>query len=222
MAFTARKHKCAGGRPRQRSPPKQPAKRALSVLKRDAVLSIAQDAARIVSGKKTLFFCQSRALTESVAERMRGRGIDVFVHHSSVSLDERREDLGELLRRTGAALQLDDAGAHWWTFAGGRINHTLKYALEWLGGWKVIVDNFELRITGDGVNFATVEEAISRMKQDGFWDAEQTRDELLARLPEYRLSKFQSALPVDKAAELVGSYLLDFRETKSLLGRNPA
>jgi len=475
-------------------PPKQPAKRALAVLKRDAVLSIAQDAARIASGKKTLFFCQSRALTESVAERMRGRGIDVFVHHSSVSLEERRaaedrfqhgadacivctstlelgidvgdldlvlqanapstvssfmqrmgrtgrragqmanttflcesieevlqavalielaregwvesvptqsrcwpvlvhqllamtlqfggvtadacwdqisrvpdfhgitraefdellghmtqedflfladgqysmgeraekifgrknfmelyavfsspvlyrvftaskrevgsleqdfvdqlveemssfllggrawvveqishrqrtiqvrpapkgkkpkwggfipqilgyelcqkikhvlisedeypyldsqaeesleerrEDLGELLRRTGAALQLDDAGAHWWTFAGGRINHTLKYALEWIGGWKVIVDNFELRITGDGVTFEAIEEAIGKMSQVGFWELDETRIALLARLPEYRLSKFQSALPDSRAAELVGSYLLD-------------
>jgi hypothetical protein len=41
------------------------------------------------AGKKSLFFCQSRALTEAVAERMRDRGTDVFVHHSSVSLEER-------------------------------------------------------------------------------------------------------------------------------------
>ena len=42
------------------------------------------------AGKKSLFFCQSRALSETVAERMRGRGIDVFVHHSSVALEERQ------------------------------------------------------------------------------------------------------------------------------------
>jgi hypothetical protein len=39
---------------------------------------------------KSLFFCQSRSLTDTVADRMRGRDIDVFVHHSSVSLEERK------------------------------------------------------------------------------------------------------------------------------------
>jgi ATP-dependent helicase Lhr and Lhr-like helicase len=71
-------------------PPKEPAKRALSVLLRESVASIAADAGMKARGKKSLFFCQSRALTESVAERMRGQNIDVFVHHSSVSLEERK------------------------------------------------------------------------------------------------------------------------------------
>jgi ATP-dependent helicase Lhr and Lhr-like helicase len=48
------------------------------------------------------------------------------------AIAERREDLGELLRRGGLALQLDEGVARWWTFAGGRINHTLKYGFEWL------------------------------------------------------------------------------------------
>lgn len=30
----------------------------------------------------------------------------------------------------------------WWTFAGGRINSTLKYGLECLWGWEVRADNF--------------------------------------------------------------------------------
>ena len=71
-------------------PPKVPAKREISVSLQESIVSLAGEAAARASGKKSLFFCQSRALTESVAERMRGRGIDVFVHHSSVSLEERR------------------------------------------------------------------------------------------------------------------------------------
>ena len=72
------------------NPPKQPAKRDLHVGLFAATIDLASEASARAAGKKSLFFCQSRALTESVAERMRGRGTDVFVHHSSVSLEERR------------------------------------------------------------------------------------------------------------------------------------
>ena len=50
--------------------------------------------------------------------------------------------------RTTQARDEDGAeyGAHWWTFAGGRINHTLKYALEVLGGWKITADSFALAV----------------------------------------------------------------------------
>ena len=50
---------------------------------------IAQEASQIAQGKKSLFFCESRSLAEDIAERMHNRGTDVFVHHSSVSLEER-------------------------------------------------------------------------------------------------------------------------------------
>lgn len=125
------------------------------------------------------------------------------------ALSEQREDLGELLRRTGNAIQVDDDGAHWWTFAGGRINHTMKYALEWIGDWKVIADNFQLRVEGDGVSHTTVDQAIARMREPGFWDDPETHHAIMARLPEYRLSKFQRALPEMAQLEMVGSYLLD-------------
>ncbi len=70
-------------------PPKTPSKKDLRVFLRETLGGIAQDASQIAQGKKSLFFCQSRALAEDIAERMRNRGTDVFVHHSSVSLEER-------------------------------------------------------------------------------------------------------------------------------------
>jgi len=51
-------------------------------------------------------------------------------------LQAKREDLGELLKRQGHAVQLDGSLGRWWTFAGGRINHTLKYAFEVSEGWR--------------------------------------------------------------------------------------
>ena len=50
---------------------------------------LAPDAAQIAKGAKSLFFCQSRSMTEAVAEQMRRAGTTVFVHHSAVSKEER-------------------------------------------------------------------------------------------------------------------------------------
>ncbi len=72
------------------NPPKEPSRKDLLVTMNESTPAIAGQAARKAAGKKSLFFCQSRSMTESVAERMRGRDIDVFVHHSSVSFEERQ------------------------------------------------------------------------------------------------------------------------------------
>ena len=70
-------------------PPKGKAQRQLLIVHRPDLSSLARDAAKVARGKKSLFFCQSRAMTEAVAENMRGSGTDVFVHHSAVSKGER-------------------------------------------------------------------------------------------------------------------------------------
>ncbi|MBI1948540.1 MAG: DEAD/DEAH box helicase [Deltaproteobacteria bacterium] len=70
-------------------PPKGKAQRQLLVVHRPTLPALARDASKLALGKKSLFFCQSRAMTETVAENMRGSGTDVFVHHSAVSREER-------------------------------------------------------------------------------------------------------------------------------------
>ncbi|QDE82494.1 DEAD/DEAH box helicase [Myxococcus xanthus] len=120
-----------------------------------------------------------------------------------------REDLGPLLRRSGPPVQADaEGGALWWNFAGGRINHTLKYALEATQGWKVVADNFFLKVAGTGVSHGTIEAALRQLGVPGFWDVERLRT-LQARIPPYRLSKFQDALPDAAVTEMLGMYFLD-------------
>lgn len=128
-------------------------------------------------------------------------------------IDTQREELGDLLRRPGAALLMDGAIGRWWTFAGGRINHTLKYGLEVAGGWKVVADNFQVRIEGDGINHESVRRVIGQMGAQGFWDSPQARRAVLGRLPGYRLSKFQGCLPERFALEVIERYLLDVEGT---------
>jgi ATP-dependent Lhr-like helicase len=140
-------------------------------------------------------------------------------------IEQKREELGDLLRRPGHAVQIDGPVARWWTFAGGRVNHTLKYGFEVAEGWKVVADNFQLRIEGDGVahegdgvTHESVRKAIGKMASLGFWGAPDMRRAVLGKLPGYRLSKFQECLPETFALEVIESYLLDVRGTVRWLG----
>ena len=80
-----------------------------------------------------------------------------------------------------------------------------------------MADNFALRITGPGVSDGAVRAAAAEMAGAEFWEKPETRQALLARLPAYRLSKFQDALPDAFAVEMVGSYLLDLARTREFL-----
>ncbi|HQX54139.1 MAG TPA: helicase-related protein, partial [Planctomycetaceae bacterium] len=70
-------------------PPKKPSRRQLLIVHEPDQTQIAIAAAQVARGYKSLFFCQSRATTEAVAETMRRAGTKVFVHHSAVSKEER-------------------------------------------------------------------------------------------------------------------------------------
>jgi ATP-dependent Lhr-like helicase len=142
-----------------------------------------------------------------------------YLHPSAVAaLSERREELADLLRRAARPVQVEAGVACWWTFAGGKINYTLKYGLEVSEGWKVVADNFLLRIEGAGIGHQSVGRAIERMSTSAFWKAPETRRAILGRLPGYRLSKFQGCLPEELALEVIEHYLLDVEETVRWLG----
>jgi len=103
--------------------------------------------------------------------------------------------------RSGSALS-------WWC-----ASRAVRDELEITGGWKVIADNLQLRIEGDGVNHETVREAIGRMARPDFWNQPDVRRAVLAKLPGYRLSKFQDCLPERFALEVLERYLLDVEGT---------
>jgi len=133
-----------------------------------------------------------------------------------------RDDFRELVRRTDHALQLDDGAARWWTFAGGRINQTLKHALTQTTGWKIVADNLHLRLEGDGIQHGTVEQAILDISTRAFWSDLTVWEKIIASLPPYRLSKFQPALPPRFQQEMIGRYLLDLEGTQAFLLGSPS
>jgi len=70
-------------------PPRSPAPRSIAIDlctdMHDAALGIAQ----VARSHKSLVFVESRARAERVAQALSGRGVEVFIHHSSVSRADR-------------------------------------------------------------------------------------------------------------------------------------
>jgi ATP-dependent Lhr-like helicase len=85
-------------------PPRPKSVREITVRLREDTALLASEASRQGTGKKSLFFCQSRSLAETVAERMRGNELEVFVHHSSVSLEERQAAEARFSKGTNACI----------------------------------------------------------------------------------------------------------------------
>jgi ATP-dependent Lhr-like helicase len=142
-------------------------------------------------------------------------------HTSCIALQAMRENLGPLLQRTGYSIQMEPERALWWTFAGGQINHTLKYGIELQRDLKVVADNFHLKIEGTDLNFKNIENTISQMARLEFWKDKETQEQIFQKLPDYRLSKFQLALPDKYALEMIDSFLLDVKGVvKYLNGRS--
>jgi ATP-dependent helicase Lhr and Lhr-like helicase len=133
------------------------------------------------------------------------------------ALAERRELMAPVFAAGG--VERDEAELRWWTYAGGRINATLRYALEAAEpGWRVIPDNFGLKIRGEGVTHAAFEQARARLERAELWEDAELWRRVGASLPDYRLSKFQPLMPPWVAQEVVAEFLLDIEGAWRWLG----
>lgn len=80
----------SSGRPyRLVDPPKSPAVRDLSVDLCADIAAAVGGIRRIARGKKSLVFVESRSKAEKVSHALEGAGVEVFIHHSSVSRADR-------------------------------------------------------------------------------------------------------------------------------------
>jgi ATP-dependent helicase Lhr and Lhr-like helicase len=70
-------------------PPKPAAQRQLAICYREDLATAADDIGRLARGRKSLVFVESRAGAERVAQALSGRGVEVFIHHSSISREDR-------------------------------------------------------------------------------------------------------------------------------------
>lgn len=129
---------------------------------------------------------------------------------AAVILAEHREQMRELARAERGGISMEDGELHWWTFAGGRINGTLRYALEAVtGDWKIVPDNFVIKVRGESLTVQRFLEVIRRISEYEFWEDAQLWREVAGFLPNYRLSKFQPLMPPWVEREVVAGYLMD-------------
>ena len=174
-----------------------------------------------------------RALCEEMRAVLRADDVWPWLSpEAAAALQEWRAALQPLLGGDGIeeAAEGGAAEVRWWTFAGGRINSTLRYALLAVGGdWKIIPDNTVLRLRGEGMSRARLLEAIGRIIDPEFWEDQRLWREVAAGLPGYRLSKFQPLMPPWVERETLAGFLLDvggtwewLREQRSLPGRETA
>jgi ATP-dependent Lhr-like helicase len=70
-------------------PPKPRVERELRVDLCEDLEAVARGIAAIARGKKSLVFVESRSKAERVAQTLEGSGVEVFIHHSSVSRADR-------------------------------------------------------------------------------------------------------------------------------------
>lgn len=95
----------------------------------------------------------------------------------------------------------------------------MKYGLQYGHDWKIVADNFRLKIEGDSVGPATLGLSLREMQTQEFWDNPTVQGSMLSELPEYRLSKFQQALPDLFAIELVKGHLINCPEAIAHLNK---
>ncbi len=127
-----------------------------------------------------------------------------------------RRELQPTLAREEPTIVWEGSTAWWWTWAGGRINYTLKHAIELKTGWRVVADNLSLRMEGS-VTPGVLRPLVAQMASRALWDDEGFSVALRAKLPEYRLSKFQPAMPEFAVREMLAEYLLDVAGTVGFL-----
>ena len=123
---------------------------------------------------------------------------------------EHRAAMRGTLTSDRGGIEVDDGEIRWWTFAGGRINSTLRYALEAVGDdWKVIPDNFLIKVRGENLDMLSFRDALAGLAEPEFWENDRLWAEVAESLPNYRLSKFQPLMPPWVEREVIASYLLD-------------
>ena len=152
---------------------------------------------------------------QAALEVLTGSDVPPYLHATAREiLAARRADFDGILEPRVGGVEVADEEIRWWTFAGGRINGTLRHALEAVGGqWKVIPDNYLLKVRGEHLDERTFLEAVALLRELEFWEDDKLWQEVAASLPSYRLSKFQPLMPPWVEREVVASHLLDLEGT---------
>ena len=134
------------------------------------------------------------------------------------ALAAHREEMREVLEPERHQLEFVPGELRWWNFAGGRINATLRYAIEAARpDWSAVPSNFMLRLRGPDLCEPEFRKVISHLRDPSFFDDPVLWQNVAAALPAYRISKFQPLMPHSIEHEVISHALLDIPGTREYL-----
>ncbi len=153
----------------------------------------------------------SQAVCQKILEVLTSTKVYGYLAPEAAALlDEERTKMRAVLEPGLGGIEITDREIHWWTFAGGRINSTLRHALSATEpAWSIIPDNYAITLRGDTLNMERFLAARERLASPDFWDNAEFWQGVAAALPNYRLSKFQPLMPSWVEQEVLAAYLLD-------------
>ncbi len=158
----------------------------------------------------------SRGLAEAMRDLLRDEEPRPYLSPEAARrLEAHRDALHDLLQINPTPVLEGERNVLWWTFGGGRINTTLKYAIEALVDGPVVTDNLSLRIGHDNASTRATDALAEQLADPKIWRDGLT-DGVRHRCPEYRLSKFQRALPDWAQQEMVHAYVLDIEGAQAV------
>ena len=133
-------------------------------------------------------------------------------------LASQRDAMQGVVGAGAEAFEASDGEIRWWTFAGGRINSTLRYAIQAISDdWTVVPSNFWIRVRGEDLDAPAFRACMKRLGEPMLWQDEALWMDVAESLPNYRMSKFQSLMPEWVEREVLARYLLDVQGARHWL-----
>lgn len=132
-------------------------------------------------------------------------------------LNSIRADKKEFLSQSFAPVFHDDKGIMWYTYAGGFVNSTLRFAFEVELHAEVQTTNEYIKIKSNNLTWNQFTQTLKTISNEHYWDNPDTIRKIISLMPNYRLSKFQDYLPDELQLRIVADTILDIKKTKHFL-----
>jgi len=148
----------------------------------------------------------------------KGEEYSYLDERAKATLKQIQKDKENFLRSSLAPIYFSNDEILWWTYAGGRINHTLKFAFKCIyKDLEVTCSNEYIKIKKSKFTISAFQEQILEMRKREFWNQPDLMNEILSLMPEYRFSKFQNFLPENLQKEMIANSLLHVEGTIQFL-----
>ena len=138
--------------------------------------------------------------------------------NSSEVLNNIRLEKKEFLLNSFAPLEIDERGIQWFTYAGGFVNNTIRFAflIEGISD-EIQSNNTSIKINKENINLEKILIIVQKISKLEYWENIEIKNHILQLMPDYRLSKFQKYLPNSIGSRLVMDSICNIDDTIKFL-----